>query len=127
MMAGSELRGLRVLVVEDSYLVAASLRRMIEDMGGEVVGPAATVADALLLVHPDRLDAGILDVNLGSETSEPIAERLHELKLPFVFVTGYASPTLVGSKFRAMKRVFKPVSEPALAAAIRQSIQTGQS
>jgi DNA-binding NarL/FixJ family response regulator len=120
-----DLRGLRVLLVEDSYLVASSLSRMIRDLGGEVVGPVATVQEALPLVSGRACDVGILDVNLGGETSEPVANRFVEMKLPFMFVTGYSSPTLMSDRFQNARRVHKPVSEAALAMAIRATVEGG--
>ena len=121
----SDLRGLRVLLVEDSYLVASSLSRMIHDMGCEVVGPVATVEEALPLVSEGACDVGILDVNLGGQTSEPVANRFTELKLPFMFVTGYSSPSLMSRRFDDIRRVHKPVSEAALTMAIRQTVDGG--
>lgn len=118
-------RGLRVLLVEDSYLVASSLSRMIRDMGYEVVGPVATVQEALPLVDRGAVDVGILDVNLGDETSEPVANRFVEMKLPFMFVTGYSSPNLLSDRFQDARRVHKPVSEAALAMAIRETVESG--
>jgi hypothetical protein len=40
------LTGQRVLVVEDEPLIAMDIVQAVEDVGGEVVGPAATVTDA---------------------------------------------------------------------------------
>lgn len=118
----SQVKGLRVLLLEDSYLVASSLSRMIRDLGCTVIGPVATVEEALPLVNQGSCDMGILDVNLGGQSSEPVASRLTELKLPFMFVTGYSSPSLLGDQFSDARRVHKPVSEAALEMAIRQTI-----
>jgi ApbE superfamily uncharacterized protein (UPF0280 family) len=41
------LRGRRVLVVEDQYLIAEEMRRAVERLGGRVVGPVASVEGAL--------------------------------------------------------------------------------
>ena len=64
----------------------------LED-GLEEVGFKTTVhascEEALKLVAETALDAAVLDVNLSlEETSVPIAERLIELRIPFVFHTG---------------------------------------
>ena len=123
--SSKDLRGLRVLLVEDSYLVASSLSRTIRDMGSQVVGPVATVEEALPLVDRGACDVGILDVNLGDQTSEPVANRFVEMKLPFMFVTGYSSPALMSDRFSDARRVHKPVSEAALAMAIRQTVVGG--
>ena len=66
-------RTLSILVVEDSYLNAAGLSRQLTELGHTVVGPAASVEDALLLLSQQSVDAAILDISLGNNTtSEPI-------------------------------------------------------
>jgi ActR/RegA family two-component response regulator len=69
------LRGRRLLVVEDEYLIAVSLARSLEGDGAEVVGPAGSVRDALALVEAegDRLDGAVLDINLRDERVYPRA------------------------------------------------------
>ena len=85
-------RHMRVLVVEDSYLAARSLARMLQDLGAEVVGPAPSVQAAMSLIESKGCDAAVLDINLGSETVEPIARRLDDEGRPYFFISGYASP-----------------------------------
>jgi CheY-like chemotaxis protein len=83
----------RVLLVEDEALIAMMLADNLSDAGLEVVGPVATVEDALRLVDSlmadGGLDAAVLDVNLGRESVEPVADRLATQGVPFVFATGY--------------------------------------
>lgn len=114
--------GLRVLVVEDSFLIAWSLRKMLSDFGCEVVGPASNVQDAIRLIDVSGCDVGILDINLGNETSMPVAAALIEKKLPFVFVTGYSSPSLLEMKYNAFRRLRKPISESVLRSAIVEEL-----
>jgi DNA-binding response OmpR family regulator len=47
------------------------------------------VPQALAELREGAPTAAILDINLGSETSLPIADRLHALGIPFLFATGY--------------------------------------
>ena len=119
----SKLAGLRVLVVEDSFLAAASISRMLADLGCSVVGPVASVDKAVPLIEAGRCDAGVLDINLAGQTSEPIADRLAELKLPYLFVTGYASPMLLSAKQRAHTRIHKPIAERELRDALVSALQ----
>ena len=116
------MRGLRVLIVEDSYLTARRLARMIEALGGEVVGPAPSVQAAQHLLDTEGCDAAVLDINLGNETVEPIAARLQESHRPFLFVSGYSSPGFMNERFRSQRLLTKPVEPPALADAIRELI-----
>lgn len=118
-----KLAGLRVLVVEDSFLAAASISRMLSDLGCRVVGPVSSVDKAVPLIDAGRCDAGVLDINLAGQTSEPIADRLAELKLPYLFVTGYASPMLLSSRQRAHTRLHKPIAERELRDALVRTVQ----
>lgn len=119
-MAPSSLRGMRVLVVEDSYLAAASLKRLLGSMGCEVLGPAPSVSEALKLVAERGCDAAILDINLGAETAEPVAAELERLGRPYLFVTGYNSPRLLGEPYRHRRRVLKPVELGVLQRAMEE-------
>lgn len=83
------LSGRRLLVVEDEMMVAMMVEDLLREMGCEVVGPAATVAEALHLAALADLDGAVLDVNLGSETVYPVADTLKRFQVPYVFVTGY--------------------------------------
>ena len=80
----------RLLVVEDESLIALELCQGLVALGWEIVGPAATVDEALDMIEgPDGIDAAVLDVNLGGSLVYPLAERLQSLGVPFVFCTGY--------------------------------------
>jgi CheY-like chemotaxis protein len=76
------LNGLRVLVLEDEMFIMVMIEDLLGDLGCRIVGPAATVADAL-------------DLNLGhGETGYPVADLLAERAVPFAFVTGYSADAL---------------------------------
>jgi CheY-like chemotaxis protein len=83
------LAGRRILVVEDEIFVAMLVEELLRDLGCDVVGPASNVAEALALTGRERLDAAVLDVNLGAERVFPVADSLRRLAVLFVFVTGY--------------------------------------
>ncbi len=121
-----KLQGLRVLLVEDSFLAAASIARMLEDMGCRVVGPFGNVQDAMSVVDSGACDAGVLDVNLGDETSEPVAAGLMRRGVPFFFVTGYLSPVLKNPSYAGFRRVHKPLTEVVLADALEASMKQGR-
>lgn len=112
------IEGMRVLLVEDSFLVASAMRRMVEELGCTVVGPAPDVERALELLESERCDAAILDINLGGETVQPVADRLAEMRTPFLFVTGYLSPELLEQCHRARRRLHKPVPYTVLRSAM---------
>jgi CheY-like chemotaxis protein len=110
----SALKGLNVLVVEDSYFVAVALSKQLKELGCRIIGPAPTVAAALSLLEKELCDAAVLDINLGSETAEPVADALVERKTPFLFITGYSSPRMLAKAYGTHRRLVKPVTPEML-------------
>ncbi len=102
-----EFRGLRILIVEDEMLVAMLLEDMLTSLGCRVIGPASSVASALKLVDSERLEAAVLDVNLGSEMVYPVADVLEAARIPYVFITGYGRTGLSGA-YRDHATIQKP-------------------
>jgi CheY-like chemotaxis protein len=89
-MACSSLRGRRVLVVEDEYLIAVALSDHLQAIGSTVIGPVPSVEQALQLIETNRkIDVAILDANLGGVRAYPIADLLQARNIPFVFASGY--------------------------------------
>ncbi|TIQ25766.1 MAG: response regulator, partial [Mesorhizobium sp.] len=88
MNKSAPLSGLRILVVEDTFLVALDLSDELTDAGCDVVGPAPSVQEALEQIDGVELDGAVLDVNLHGERSFPLAEHLAARDVPFVFLTG---------------------------------------
>src|ERR1700745_3062983 len=83
------LERVRVLVVEDEYLVAVLIEQILESAGCIVMVPLPRLRDALDAVDQDDYDAAVLDVNLAGERINPVADALSERDVPFMFVTGY--------------------------------------
>jgi DNA-binding NarL/FixJ family response regulator len=92
----AELRGLRILVVEDEFLVAMELEAMLQDLGGEVIGPLARLDEAVASALETTLDVAVLDVNIGGRLVTPVADALAARAIPFVFCTGYDGSSLPG-------------------------------
>lgn len=91
MMPGQMLAGKRILVVEDEFIVAAMIGDILEDEGAEVVGPAGSLGEGLALAERERLDAAVLDWNLGGQPGAPVARALRTRGVPFVIATGYGA------------------------------------
>lgn len=90
----TKLTGRRILVVEDEALVAMLVEDALLDAGAIVLGPVATVAEALALLLRETPDVAVLDLNLAGETSTPVADRLVTMGVPFVVATGYGADGL---------------------------------
>jgi CheY-like chemotaxis protein len=113
------LAGRRVLVVEDNYLLAMDLAGLLERAGAEVVGPVLSVQEAFDALDP-LPDIATLDVQLGDETSFPIADELAQRGVPFVFATGAADliPTVHSSRPICQKPLSNRAILEALSAAL---------
>ena len=99
---GLGMEKMRILVVEDEPLLAMLLEESLAELGHQVVGCAATVDQAMLImdgVKVDRatfdgigLDFALLDFTLADDaTSAPVAMRLRDDGIPFVYLTGHRS------------------------------------
>lgn len=120
-----DMAGLRVLVVEDGFLIAEAIEEALREHGCEVVGPAARVHRALdLLGGAEHLDGALLDVNLGTETCFPIAAALSAAGIPFVFLTGYGEDG-IAPEFRNRPRLGKPFQEKEMLRMVRATFQAG--
>ena len=79
----------RILVVEDEPFIALTLEDMLDELGFALAGTVSQVAEALDLIARAPIDCALLDVNLGSEKIDPVADLLAARNCPFIFTTGY--------------------------------------
>jgi len=110
-----------VLIVEDDIFIALDLERVLDDAGCGVVGPAASVELALAKISVAKLDAALLDVNLGQELVFPVADRLSAEGIPFIFVTG--EPRTVPERHWMRPVITKPYQAPAVLEALAAVMQ----
>lgn len=108
--AGGEasLEGLRILVVEDEFLLALEIEAALTGFGCSVTGPFAKLAKAMDAAWRTELDGAVLDINLNGEMVYPLVERLDGAGVPVVFLTGYA-PSDLPERFRRFRRLQKPL------------------
>ena len=114
----SDLSGLRVLIVEDSWQVSTALKDLLVECGADVAGPVATTADAARLVSERTVDVALVDINLrGGELAYDLINHLHAQGIRIVVVTGYADVSIDQEKVAAVLQ--KPVSGPRLLQSLR--------
>jgi DNA-binding response OmpR family regulator len=109
---------MRVLIVEDEFLVAMLLEDMLSDMGYQVMA-TARVDEALKLACDADVGFAILDVNLKGVKSFPVAAVLRGRGIPFVFTTGYG-PAGLTSEFKDELTLQKPYEPRELKRAIAE-------
>ena len=114
-MTELSLKGLRILVVEDNFVLADALRYLLAGYDGVVTAIAPTVERARAALDAEGVDVAILDINLNGTSVVPFADHLRSVGIPFVFVTGYGDdPDLLPEHLRALPRLEKPVEADRL-------------
>ena len=107
MADATDLLNRRILVIEDSPVVAPFTADVLADLGCEVVGPAPNMATARELAETEEFDAAILDIHIRGERVFSICEVLEARKIPFILTSGYAD-WQVPDKWRDRPRLQKP-------------------
>ena len=100
--------GKKVLLLEDSALIALDAEDSLMEMGAREVVLAASNAVALRAIDAGGIELAVLDFNLGRETSAPTAARLVEADVPFVFASGYGGEGTIPEEFAHVPMVVKP-------------------
>lgn len=113
------LKGKQILIVEDEWLLADHIGAIVEQAGGDVVGPAASVAEAMTLLARDaRLpDAATLNVKLDDQLSYDVADRLTELGVPYVFISANEIRGMP-ERFHIQPLLAKPFTDPQVVTAL---------
>ena len=112
----------RILIVEDEQLVAADLEAKLTRLGYNVIGLAASGAEAIRLASEGNPELILMDVRLqGDIDGIETAKRLKSVTLaPVIFVTAYAQVSGPGNaKLLGGVTISKPFSKEQLGAAVR--------
>jgi len=113
----SNLRGMRILLVEDSWQLGVALKSLLRSYDAEVDGPVATTTDAENLISAHVPDAAVVDINLRQgERSYGLIDRLIGQGVFVVVTSGYSDLPMVPAKAHILE---KPISEEKLIAILR--------
>ena len=115
------LDGLKVLIVEDEFLILLSVEKMLEDLGCDIVASAPRVAKALAMLDTVGAAAAVLDVNVAGEPVYPVAEALAARGIPLVFTTGYGDSG-IDPPWKDWPIVQKPFSQDQLERALKAAM-----
>jgi len=118
-----DLKGRRVLVVEDDPMVAMLLVDMLDTIGCEIVAVASRLDDALEKAQCLSFDLAILDINLEGANTFHVAELLSTRGIGFVFATGYGKAHLPADLANA-PLLQKPFLERDVARALRRALSS---
>lgn len=102
------LTGTLVLVAEDQVFIALDLALAVEDAGGEVAGPAASIKHALELIKTRPIAAAILDSNLTDGDITPVATLLIEAGIPIIIQSGVGLTPELAARYPHLVVRIKP-------------------
>jgi DNA-binding NtrC family response regulator len=112
----------RVLLVEDEPLIALDAQDTLRESGAVEIVWARNLTEAEAAIETGGLQAAILDLRLGSDSTLPLAQKLATLGVPFGFMTGFQDsglpPDLKDRPF-----VTKPYSQDQLRKLLSQLIK----
>ena len=108
---------MRILIVEDEFLIALGATDTLEEAGCEIVAIAASVPAALKVIAEISFEVALVDANLGGQSAHPVAVALIQKDIPFVVMTGYGATQREGALANA-PFLPKPYVESALVNAI---------
>jgi two-component SAPR family response regulator len=111
---------LRVLVLEDEWMIAEEISYGLSEAGMTVVGPVPDVVTALAVLEEQKVDLAILNVRLKDGDSVPVAKKLEEKSIPFIFVSGNE---VMPEPFSHHERLPKPLDPEHLVKVIRKAVQ----
>lgn len=118
------LAGLRVLVLEDEFLIAMDIEQLCRDHGAENV----VVVQSLDGIEPGfatEFHAAIIDMLLGGVSTLEFAAGLRDNNVPFVFASGYTDNEEVSKLFPDATLIGKPYSGNDLIAALAAACGRG--
>ena len=114
----SDLNGLCVLIVDDFFDAAIGVKVLLESWGVEILGPAATIAEAERMVSERTPNVAIVDITLrGGEQSHSLIDRLCDKDIRVVVATGDADVSLPLGRAAAILQ--KPMTERSLLTSLR--------
>ena len=104
----------RVLVLEDSLIIAMEAEDILRQVGVETISIVSGLEQAMEVTKTEAFDFALLDVNLGEVMSFDFARHLSSLNIPFGFVSGYSDTKDFPEDLRSVPLLVKPFGESAM-------------
>ncbi|MBZ8133134.1 HWE histidine kinase domain-containing protein [Afifella sp. IM 167] len=122
---GAILLERNVLLVEDSLIIALDAESILADLGAPSVHVCTGIAEARQVIAAHQIDMALLDVNLGDQTSFPLADELAAAGVPFLFATGYGEDTDLPEEHRGRLVLQKPYTAQSMAKKFAELLSEG--
>lgn len=112
---------MHAFILEDEYLISASLQDMLEDLGFTSFGIARSEDAAVAGALEQNIDLITADVRLlPGDGVRAVQEICKQRRIPVIFITGYADELRERTPEAIV--VQKPVDEEELATAVHQAL-----
>jgi DNA-binding response OmpR family regulator len=120
-----DLTGMRVLIVEDEFMIADYVQELALEAGASEVLLAVNLAQVSAhLSGPGPIHVALVDINLGPESGYPVALELKKAGIPFAFASGYGRDHAHQDGFDGVPSIPKPYTSdmvlPVLAGLIKR-------
>ena len=116
----------RVLVVEDEYILAINLQETLESLGYVVLDIADSAEEAIAKATKLRPNLILMDIRLRGEMDGiQAAEQIwHHLQIPIIYVTGHSDKSTVerATLTSPFGYILKPIKEQELYVAIQTAL-----
>lgn len=117
---------IKVLIVEDEFIIAETIVDAINDFGYKALEPAINYSEALSVIENEAPDIGIFDIQLsGKKTGVDLASVVQEkYKFPFIFLTSNSDKLTLDEAKVVKPAAFlvKPFNNEELYAAIELAL-----
>lgn len=116
-----------VLIIEDEPVIAMDIEELVQSCGHNVVGVAATEAEAVEIAERTRPGLILADINLGigGDGTTAVSRILRHHYAPVIFVTAYPERLLTGEALEPAFVITKPFEPMTLAIATYQAVTGG--
>lgn len=120
----ADRRDVGVLIVEDSWNVAQSLKAIVEQAGARAIGPVPSVGEALKIVDVQPVSLVLVDMNLQDGFADPLVDELIARAIPYAIITAYEALPSDADR-GALARMNKPLDHNRIKAVITRFTDLG--
>ena len=115
------LIGLKLLVIEDNYLIASLLKQILISAGCIVSEPIPELVQAEDAARHGDYDAVVLDINLHGVHVYPVSDILSDRSIPHLFLSGYSHQN-IPIKYSGRPKLGKPFRREQLLDAVSRLV-----
>jgi CheY-like chemotaxis protein len=116
------LKGLRVLILEDEFLIAMDVEQLCRDCGAEDVLIRRSLQELGGSAEMPDFDVAIVDLMLSGVSTLDFARQIYDRGVPFVFASGYSDLQEITEKFPGVPVVGKPYAGEDLIGAVTAAV-----